>query len=942
MPDISGSEISSLQDAGKTENGAVSLQKIQQEEATTFLQPSFAPKMMSLSKFLEPFDKSILSDNDAGEKYSSYVASFIKEQLSDQFERHKKSAWFRDKYHPDHMRSAEDRSNAIGNRFQIFNDMLQHGFFDDVNLEFRNRAKITKILDQFAIKLAGGSDEQLAELDAFDFKSFLAAMKRHEEMAEPKTPCRSPRHEKPDNHKVVETPSSPQFRPSANADTEIDGSFEKDAKRGKKRGSESSGDEKEKEQAKGSSPSFRRSDAVPASEPMEADEPISERRSSADAAPPSVLPLPQSATTESLPSPPSPTSPGHFASQTKKPLHATRVIFLPYLPLSVHRSTVESIFSTHPDFLRFACLDPTPVPAANSLGDPLAPAVRSTTASGLVVSRPAWVTFTANPTSPESEDLLAFCHRLAAEQLSADSSLAVTDSGDAVTAAATSGSSPQPDTAKRDLAACLLAARTLPIPFCQDRVRTSSRLLTALARQTAGVGIHPVCRKSVMRRHLVMAARLAARLDAIHGFWTKTETEPLAVSSVEEKPDKSGEAMDATEDEAAHPKEPVHSSQPRPATLHDPLVLPRPEDLDPEDNLIAASAILSEISANSSNVLLDNLTDHLVDEGNTEEELLLLGGMNFQTASTTATVSPSRLSSGLKEKDPEADPELTRALDRLIIYLRLVYSIDFYAPALYCDESDMPHVCAIIHVRPSVGTRLPSPPPPVFSDLRMESAAHRVFSRQICRLFRLLTPILPPGTNDIGQDEALASYLKPLGYRDPDEIVEAFIKANTKRKKRKVDIIWVCPLSDKKFRDPIFVRKHILNKHMEKVEEAKKENADFFNNFLADPMRPELMRPPRRRLPLKRAPAVSPVGAVGSGLPVPEDPAAAALALMDLVTGIEVALTAVVPAIRAIFGLSLAPTISCAEVDFTGLTAHEGRTLTWTHHTEHLDVRPPR
>uniref|UniRef100_A0A0X3P3Z4 Uncharacterized protein n=1 Tax=Schistocephalus solidus TaxID=70667 RepID=A0A0X3P3Z4_SCHSO len=480
--------------------------------------------------------------------------------------------------------------------------------------------------------------------------------------------------------------------------------------------SESSGDEKVIEQRKESSPSSRRSNAASASEPMEADEPVGEQRSSDEAAPSSLLQLPpQPTTTHSSLSSPSPTSPGHLASQIIKPLHATRVVFLPYLPLSVHRSTVESMFSAHPDFLRFACLDPIPVPAANSLGDPLAPAVRSTTASGLVVSRPAWVTFTANPTSPESEDLLAFCHRLSAEQLTAESPSVVTESGDVLPA--TGGSPPQSDTAKRDLAACLLAARLLPIPFCQDRVRTSSRLLTALARQTAGGSIHPICRKSIMRRHLVMAARLAARLDAIHGFWTKTGPDPSTVSNKEheqeEKTEKTGEAMDVTEEDATHPKDSVRSPQSPSASLLDRFVLPRPEDLDPEDNLIAASAILSEISANSANVLLDNLTDHLVDEGNTEEELLLLGGLNFRPTPAAATASPSQLSNR-KEKDPEADPELTRALDRLIIYLRLVYSIDFYAPALYCDESDMPHVCAIIHVRPSIGTRIPSPPPPVF------------------------------------------------------------------------------------------------------------------------------------------------------------------------------------------------------------------------------------
>lgn len=45
----------------------------------------------------------------------------------------------------------------------------------------------------------------------------------------------------------------------------------------------------------------------------------------------------------------------------------------------------------------------------------------------------------------------------------------------------------------------------------------------------------------------------------------------------------------------------------------------------------------------------------------------------------------------------------------------------------------------------------------------------------------------------------------------------------------------MCPLSDKKFRGPGFVRKHILNKHAEKVEEAKKENVSVY--FFAPPFR---------------------------------------------------------------------------------------------------------
>jgi hypothetical protein len=50
---------------------------------------------------------------------------------------------------------------------------------------------------------------------------------------------------------------------------------------------------------------------------------------------------------------------------------------------------------------------------------------------------------------------------------------------------------------------------------------------------------------------------------------------------------------------------------------------------------------------------------------------------------------------------------------------------------------------------------------------------------------------------------------------------------------------WLCPLSGKKFKGPDFVRKHIFNKHGEKVEEVKKE-VQYYNNYLKDPKRPQL------------------------------------------------------------------------------------------------------
>ena len=38
-------------------------------------------------------------------------------------------------------------------------------------------------------------------------------------------------------------------------------------------------------------------------------------------------------------------------------------------------------------------------------------------------------------------------------------------------------------------------------------------------------------------------------------------------------------------------------------------------------------------------------------------------------------------------------------------------------------------------------------------------------------------------------------------------------------------------MSGKKFKGPDFVRKHIMTKHVEKVDEVKKE-VNFFNNYL--------------------------------------------------------------------------------------------------------------
>lgn len=49
---------------------------------------------------------------------------------------------------------------------------------------------------------------------------------------------------------------------------------------------------------------------------------------------------------------------------------------------------------------------------------------------------------------------------------------------------------------------------------------------------------------------------------------------------------------------------------------------------------------------------------------------------------------------------------------------------------------------------------------------------------------------------------------------------ENFIEQNTQKLSENK---YLCPLSGKKFKGPEFVKKHIFNKHMDKVEAVKKE-----------------------------------------------------------------------------------------------------------------------
>ncbi|KAF7644954.1 hypothetical protein LDENG_00213060, partial [Lucifuga dentata] len=216
----------------------------------------------------------------------------------------------------------------------------------------------------------------------------------------------------------------------------------------------------------------------------------------------------------------------------------------------------------------------------------------------------------------------------------------------------------------------------------------------------------------------------------------------------------------------------------------------------------------AELWAGQMNPVLKNITDYLIEEVSAEEEELT----GVSRGNTDATVSKDPASS---EVTVETDDKLLKVLDRLLLYLRLVHSVDYYNFCEYPAEDEMPHRCGLIHVRGPI---------PVAKIMATEVSEHQRMCEE--RLSPLLTP-----SETLDEEEAAR-----LGKKDTDQEVEKFLSANAQELSKDK---WLCPLSGKKFKAPEFVRKHILNKHADKVTAVRQE-VEFFNNFLLDAKRPAL------------------------------------------------------------------------------------------------------
>lgn len=172
----------------------------------------------------------------------------------------------------------------------------------------------------------------------------------------------------------------------------------------------------------------------------------------------------------------------------------------------------------------------------------------------------------------------------------------------------------------------------------------------------------------------------------------------------------------------------------------------------------------------------------------------------------------------------EKDEELTKVLDRLLLYLRIVHSVDYYNHTDYPQEDEMPNRIGIMHARGS----------PPSSKVTMKEVNEYIKNFET-KIQPYLEPLVP-----LTQEE-----ISKLGKLDPEKEVEKFVEENTKEAGPGK---FVCLLSGKKFKAPEFVKKHIFNRYSVEIENVKKQAA-YFNNYIQDTKRPQLPEHPSNRPP---------------------------------------------------------------------------------------------
>ena len=304
--------------------------------------------MMSFKSFLQTQDDQI-SDEEAIKKYGEYKLEFKRQQLNEFFVTHKEEEWFKQKYHPDEsVKRKEELRDFLKKRVEVFQEFLQQGKIEDLQMDCDAQDSLIRILDSVVIKLEGGTDFDLKSLDLPDEeeggkKEKESNRRERSESAEEKGKGEgdSPQLKKAKEFlDFLETPKNEESKKRKREDgDEEDGEDEEEGQK------EKENEEEKEEKTDDSENTEVEKDAMDDAMKGE-DEEVKEKKDDE----------------EKMDDEEKDTNEEEEKDRSPKPraLHKTSSIFLRNLPPTVTKQEVEAMCRRYEGFLRSAIADPAP------------------------------------------------------------------------------------------------------------------------------------------------------------------------------------------------------------------------------------------------------------------------------------------------------------------------------------------------------------------------------------------------------------------------------------------------------------------------------------------------------------------------------------------------------------------------------------------------------
>ncbi|XP_067627110.1 serrate RNA effector molecule homolog isoform X1 [Eurosta solidaginis] len=782
--------------------------------STTDLQTQ--PAMLTLKQFLDTQDDGI-SDSEVLRKYTEYKIEFKRQQLNEFFVAHKDEEWFKNKYHPiDSVKRKEEQLGFLKNRLNVFNEVLENGQIKAVTIDTSQTDPLLRLLDTVVIKLEGGTDNDLKILDekpreyTFPERTFekkkihdddviitAVGKKLIEEEEEPKIVSPRPvrraaasddeENWDEDDGKEIKNSSkkSDDKKDSSSSSSDDDksedekGKIKKSLKR-KRTSSESSSSSSSDSDSSSSSSSDEDDDDEKLKDKYDLARVKKEKDTEKEDEPIEKEKIAEDKAVEAEKEVDPPLTEDHTNDEETKDPEVSENGFTPEIPATPENITETANGETNPEEPLLEKGGETPLADENKKDEK------------------------ASEEEAKHEE----------SKQDKDESVPQEETKDNICAEKEEGPKEQddePETIDLDK-----VKEEGPKPRALHR--TSSIFLRNLAPSITKAEIEKLCKRFDGYLRVAIADPLVDRRWYRRGWVTFKRNVNIKeicwnLNNTRLRDCEMGAIVNR---DLSRRVRPVNGM-----TAHKTIVRADIKlcakiamNLDEKFELWDKDAVTVKIEGEkskgngeaassygfqSNNPVLQNITDYLIEEASAEEdELLGISGEN-------------------KDSDAEAierDAPLISVLDSLILYLRIVHSVDFYNHCEYPYEDEMPNRCGIIHAR--------GPPPSKVSQNDIQEYIKNFESKMQTFLAK---------TTTVDDEE-----LKNLGCKDAEAEVEKFVQANTQELAKDK---WLCPLSGKKFKGPEFIRKHIFNKHTEKVDEVRKE-VEFFNNYLRDPKRPQL------------------------------------------------------------------------------------------------------